>query len=50
MIERGYKLKDLGAHTAIISNCPSCGENKLILPFCHWINSGKQDKGDNDGR
>ena len=36
-IEKGYKRKDKGAHTARTKKCACCGDVKGILPDRHWV-------------
>ena len=44
MLKNGYKRKDQGSHTAILKDCPSCGERKAILPSRHWVIDEKDNK------
>jgi len=40
MIKAGYKRKDKGFHTAILSKCSVCGEVKPVLSDLHYIKEG----------
>ena len=40
MLDKGYKSRDNGCHTAMIKKCNGCGEEKPILPLRHWVYAG----------
>lgn len=35
-LEKGFRLRDSGHHTAVMQKCGRCGKMRLILPSRHW--------------